>query len=69
MDEYSEPVVDQHRNVMFYCGYCGTPIGCTDILDLGMRVPDAGETAQDYLDAELVDTFLHSGCVTAMKTG
>lgn len=69
MDEYSEPVVDRRGNVMFYCGYCGTPIGRADILDLGMRLPDVGETAQDYLDAELVDAFLHPGCLATAKAG
>ncbi len=67
MNDYSEPVVDRHGNVMFYCGYCGTPIGATDILDLGMRLPDVGEAAQDYLDAELVDAFLHSNCLADTK--
>ena len=66
-DTYSEPVVDRHGNVMFYCGYCGSPIGRDDILDLGMRLPDFGETAQDYQDSELVDSFRHKACVSATR--
>ncbi len=69
MDDYSQPIVDRHGNVMFYCGYCGTPIGRDDIVDLGLRLPEFGESAQDYLDSELVDAFLHKACVAATKAG
>lgn len=67
MDDYSKPVVDRHGNVMFYCGACGTPISSSDILDFGARLPDFGEAAQDYLDAQLIDSFRHQRCLVAAK--
>lgn len=67
MDEYSKPVVDRHGSVMFYCSACGAPISSSDILDFGTRLPDFGETAQDYLDAQLIDSFRHQRCLNAAK--
>ena len=68
-DTYSEPFVDRHGNVMFWCDRCRMPISRSDILDLGMRLPDYGETAEDYRDAELIDAFRHSSCAAAAKAG
>jgi len=68
-DTYSEPVVDRHGNVMFWCDHCRSSISRSDILDLGMRLPDVGESAEDYLDAELVDSFQHPRCIAASKAG
>ena len=69
MDTYREPVVDGHGNVMFWCDCCGTAINRSDILYVGLRLPDAGETAEDYRDSELIDSFRHVGCVGATKAG
>jgi hypothetical protein len=64
-EAYSQPVVDRHGNVMFYCSYCGTPICSDDVLDLCMRLPDFGESADDYRDAELIEGFQHRSCLAA----
>ena len=65
----SEPIVDEHGNVMFWCHQCHSPISRSDILDLGMRLPDYGESAEEYLDAELIDSFQHPVCGAAAKAG
>ena len=63
----SEPLVDLRGHIMFWCDRCRQPISRDDILDLGMRVPDISESAQEYLDAELIDAFRHPHCIgTAM---
>jgi hypothetical protein len=67
METYSEPVVDEHGNVMFWCNQCRAPMTRSDILNLGMRLPDYGESAEDYLDAELIDSFRHPTCAGAAK--
>jgi hypothetical protein len=67
MDTYSDPVVDDHGNVMFWCDHCTAPMSRSDILNLGMRLPDYGESAEDYLDAELIDAFRHPVCAAASK--
>lgn len=69
METYSEPIVDGAGNVMFWCDHCRTPISRSDILDLGMRLPDYGESADEYLDAELIDSFRHPACLGAAKAG
>ncbi len=68
MDDYNEPIVDHLGKVMFWCESCGSAMTRSDIEDLGLRAPDYGETAQDYLDAELVDSFRHPRCL-ASKAG
>jgi hypothetical protein len=67
MDPYSEPIVDRHGNVMFYCDYCGTPICRDDVLELGFRLPEFGESADDYRDAELIDSLRHERCLAAAR--
>lgn len=66
-DAYNQPIVDRHGSIMFYCSFCGTPIGRDDIIELGMRLPDFGETAEEYRDAELVDAFQHRQCLGAAR--
>jgi hypothetical protein len=68
-DTYAEPVRDAHGAIMFACDGCGAPITRSDILDLGLRLPDFGESAADYADAELIDGFCHPSCLAATKAG
>jgi hypothetical protein len=67
--DYSEPLVDHHGRVMFYCDDCCMPLSRSDVLDLGLRLPDYGECAEDYLDAELIDSFRHPSCIAAARAG
>lgn len=62
MDRANEPLLDHLGRVMFYCPNCGGAVARADILDLGLRLPDNGETAGEYLDAELLDGVEHSQC-------
>ncbi len=66
---WSQPVVDDRGNVMFFCGYCSAPITQDDLGGLGLRLPDRGETRDEYLEAELIDDLRHAGCVQAVRTG
>jgi hypothetical protein len=36
-----------------------------DFADLGLRVPEYGETADDYCTAELIDDLEHRSCIQA----
>ena len=54
---------------MFWCDQCRAPISRSDTLDLGMRLPDYGESADEYLDAELIDSFRHPACSADTKAG
>jgi len=36
-----------------------------DFADLGLRVPEYGETADEYCASELVDELAHTSCVRA----
>jgi len=65
MDPYNDPVLDHHGTVMFRCEACHEAICRGDILDFGVRLPDIGESAGDYLDAELIDAFRHERCAAA----
>jgi hypothetical protein len=40
------------------------------VVDFGrqaLRYPESAETAQDYLDAELIDELSHYDCVSAAR--
>jgi hypothetical protein len=38
-----------------------------DFFHQGLRYPESGETAQDYLDTELIDELAHHDCVSAAR--
>ena len=61
------PVRDEHGHVMFLCGNCAAPISVDDFFDLGLRLPDRGESADEYRDAELLDRIDHVDCARAAR--
>ena len=63
------PILDQHGRVMFHCGACGGAISGDDFFQLGLRLPERGESADDYCDAELLDRIDHAGCARSARTG
>lgn len=65
----TSPIADQHGRVMFYCSRCKQPMTIEDFFDLGLRLPDRWETASDYCDAELIDSFEHPDCLRAERAG
>jgi hypothetical protein len=62
-----DAVVDHHGRVMFLCGACGAPITKGDLFELGLRLPEPGESKDDYCEAELIDTITHVGCVRTSR--
>ena len=58
-------VLDTRGQVLFRCGMCGAPMRERDFADLGLRVPEYGETADEYCASELVDELAHTSCVRA----
>ena len=47
---------------MFVCVRCGVPLTKDGLVDLGLRLPDAGESRDDSMDAELIDAVRHAMC-------
>jgi len=50
---------------VLYCARCGNVMREDDFGDLGLRLPEAGESSDEYMDAELLDTICHAHCVDA----
>lgn len=69
MESANEPLVDDHGRVMFPCLRCGGAIARFDILESGLRLPDHGETAEEYLDAQILDGIEHAQCPAALAAG
>jgi hypothetical protein len=69
METELEPLVDHLGRIMFHCRLCAAPISRSDILEFGARLPDYGETADDYLDSQLLDSIEHTSCIAAAKAG
>lgn len=65
MPASAQPVLDDRGRVMFVCRACREPISHDDFFALGLRLPDAGETRDEYRDAELIDEVEHEACARA----
>ncbi len=64
-----DAVRDGGGHVMFHCSRCRKPMTADDIFELGMRLPDDGESRDDYLAAELLDEVNHADCARAERRG
>ena len=65
MNAPQSPLLDYRGAMMFRCTRCGTGLSPDDIFDLGMRLPDRGESRDDYIEAELIDEMMHVACLRA----
>ena len=54
---------DTHALPMFHCSRCGEAMTQEEFFALGMRLPDTGESRDDYCDTELLDAVTHLGCL------
>jgi hypothetical protein len=67
-DHQAEGIVrDQRGSPLFRCSLCGAPLTVVDFGRQALRCPESGETAQDYLDAEVIDELSHYDCVSAAR--
>ena len=62
-------IIDRHGRVLFRCSHCDEPITGDDFFDLSLRLPDDGETQDDYFSAELLDDLSHPRCVRTKAAG
>lgn len=69
MNMTGKTILDSHGRVMFHCADCGNPMTEDDFFALSLRVPDWGETRDEYCDAELVDTVRHAECGRIASAG
>lgn len=69
MPQMDEPILDEHGRVMFRCAACGGAILMQDFFEIGLRLPERGESADDYRDAELLDRIDHVACATRARAG
>jgi len=69
MSSASSPILDRHGRIMFNCRACGAPITSDDFFDLGLRLPEPGESKDDFCDRELIDAIEHMDCLRAARAG
>jgi hypothetical protein len=62
-------ILDRQGRVLFRCSSCLEPITMDDFFELGLRLPDDGETEDDYFSAELLDELSHTHCTDAKRAG
>jgi hypothetical protein len=62
-------ILDRQGRVMYVCSCCGHPMATDDFFELGLRLPDDGETQDDYFSAELLDDLRHEDCSRAQQAG
>lgn len=69
MPATTNALFDGRGRTPFVCADCGKPISIDDLFDLGLRVPDDGESRDDYFAAELLESLSHVGCTAGQRTG
>lgn len=62
-------ILDRNGRVMFVCSLCSGPVTTDDFFELGLRLPDDGESQDDYFSAELLDDLSHVDCNRAKAAG
>jgi hypothetical protein len=64
------PIVTDYRGQpLFHCSRCGAALTADDFFALGLRLPDDGESREDYCEAELIDVAEHVDCALARRAG
>jgi hypothetical protein len=64
----SNAILDERGRPLFVCRVCRQPLTTDDFFYFGMRLPDEGESAEDYFEAELLDGIDHDACVRARRS-
>jgi hypothetical protein len=62
-------ILDRQGRVIFTCSSCGEPITNDDFFDMGLRLPEDGETQDDYFSTELLDELSHTRCTREKRAG
>jgi len=69
MTTQTDALLDLAGRPLFRCSACGEAIGEGDIIDQGLRLPEPGESRDEYMEAELVDEFRHRDCLASRRAG
>jgi hypothetical protein len=69
MAQSEKTILDEAGRVMFRCGTCGGAISDDDFFEIGLRLPESGESADDYCDAELIERIDHVACGRPARAG
>lgn len=69
MSQQSSVLLDLRGQPLLRCSRCGAGLAEEDLYAEGLRLPDPGETADDYREAELLDALYHVDCRTALRAG
>jgi hypothetical protein len=60
---------DRYGRPLLICPDCRFPLTSSDIFEQGLRMPEPGETREEYCEAELLDELTHMSCLRARRTG
>jgi len=69
MPEPHEVVRDFQGQDLLHCSHCGRPLTQAEFFDLGLRLPEPGESRDEYCDAEVLDSVTHTACLAATRAG
>lgn len=52
-------------DLLMFCRECGADLAEADLADLGLRLPEPGEPAEEYCDSVMIDPaeLRHLGCL------
>jgi hypothetical protein len=67
MSHIASPILDRQGRPLLACSRCKGPISEEDVFAQGLRLPDPGESADDYFEAELLDELHHVNCTVAQQ--
>lgn len=69
MSQQPSLLLDRSGQPLLLCSRCGAGLAEEDLYAEGLRLPDPGETADDYLETELIDSLHHIDCLAARRAG
>ena len=67
MSQSGSPILDRRGQPLLRCSRCAGPITDNDVYDQGLRLPDPGESADEYIESELIDELHHVDCRGSLR--
>jgi hypothetical protein len=67
--ETDDALLNPDGGPMFRCATCGEALTPSDLLNLKLRLPEPGESYEEYAEAELIDKMEHLACAESHTRG
>lgn len=63
----NEALLGPDNRPMLVCAICCRGLTTDDVFELGLRLPEPGETWEEYAEKELIDSIEHVACAEGRR--